>query len=786
MRRLKRLTKFSLTAGAASAALTILLPLASAQAQQVSSNAITVESQDLGSALRMLARQTGTQVVFDPAIVNGRRAPKISNAQSPEHALRQMLADTGLTYRVTSRGTYTILANATETETARPTQLGAADGAASSVEEIVVTAQRRAEDLSDVPISIAAIPGTILDRSTARGTLDVLSTVAGVASAPTYAGNNVRLTVRGVSGDGALASPIAYYVDGVPFGFTRASFVPDSSAYDLDRIEVLRGPQGTLYGASALNGVVRILTHDAEPGSFDAKGAVTGSSTEGGDSGYRTDASMNIVLVPDILAVRLTGGYEEMGGWIDRPLEDNANDGERSNVRLRLRANLTDDLSLGLSAWSSRSEYGAPNSSADGETNAATLDESSAADFDTFGFNAGYDFGTFALDASTSFVNYRSTWNIDGTPVGLPALVQSDLDSEVLSQEVTLTSDESGEWLWSLGTLYREGEDRQTVLVPGFALNLSDFTDRSESYAVFGEVTRLLLDGALEVTGGLRYFHDEIEFVDYNVPTQNNSAGFEATTPRFVVTWHPHDKLSVYASYGEGFRSGLTQTGTIVTSHPEFAPADPDSLTNYELGVKGQLFSGRLQYDAALYFMDWQDVQQNVSVDVDGVLFPAVVNGSSASGPGFDFSARFEPVAQLELGFAFSWNDITMDEEVLSGPTVIFEEGARLNQAPEYTIGVSASYAFALGANGWSGQVSASSNYISELLTRSAGIVVSGDALNVARAEFSVQAPQNWRMALFADNLTNEGGVVLAQFGVPDWNSRLRPRTFGVKLEYRY
>lgn len=785
MTGLTRLTKVSLALGAATAALAALSPTAMAQAyaQPASVSALHIESQDLDDALRALARQTGAQIVFDPRTVARYRAPAVQGVVSPERALQLLLADSGLSYRSTAPGTFTILVQA---EAPRPTQLGATTAAAPSEEEIVVTAQRREEDLSEVPISITAISGATLDRSTAGGALDVLSNVPGVASMRGYQGNNVRLTVRGVSGDAALASPIAYYIDGVPFGFTRTSFVPDSSVYDLDRIEVLRGPQGTLYGASALNGVVRVLTHDADPSGFDAKAAMSASTTENGDQSYRTDAALNFALVPDVLAVRVSGGYEEIGGWIDRPLQDDANDGERSNLRVRLRANPTRDLTIGLSAWSSRNAYGAPNSSGDGETNAATLDESSSADFDTFGFNLGYDFGAFSFGANTSFVNYRQDWNIDGTPVGLPAQVESAFTSEVFSQEIALTSDNSGNWLWSLGALYRSGQDRQSVLVPSFALNLSDFTDEAASYAVFGEVTRILLDGDLEITGGLRYFHDEVDFADHNVPAQSSSATFEATTPRFVITWHPAENWSLYGSYSEGFRSGLTQTGTIVTSYPEYPAAEPDTLTNYELGAKGDLLGGRLRFDAALYYMDWQDVQQTVNVDVSGVLFPAVINGASASGPGFDLSAQLAATDQLDFGLTFSWNDITMDDRVLSGATIIFEEGARLNQAPEYNIGASTSYSFLVGQNGWRGRLSASANYVSEVLTRSAGVIVSSDAVTVGRAELSFDAPDNWRLALFADNLTDEDGVVLAQFGVPDWNSRLRPRTLGLRLEYQY
>ena len=162
-----------------------------------------------------------------------------------------------------------------------------------SLEEIVVTAQKRQERLQDVPIAIAVMQGNLLDSSSSVSLFDALSNVPGVAITGSQnaglQGGGAQLTIRGVTaGAPTLAgtSPIAYYLDGVPFGLVKSAVVPDLAPYDLDRVEVLRGPQGTLYGASAEDGVVRVITNDADLHNFDFKTRLSGGTTESGGGNF--------------------------------------------------------------------------------------------------------------------------------------------------------------------------------------------------------------------------------------------------------------------------------------------------------------------------------------------------------------------------------------------------------------------------------------------------------------------------------------------------------------------
>src|SRR5262249_32846561 len=158
---------------------------------------------------------------------------------------------------------------------------------------------------------------------------------------PPGSNGTTLMAVRGVSAAGSIlkgSSPIGYYLDSVPFGFVREAFLPDVGAYDLERVEVLRGPQGTLYGASAEAGGVRGLTHEADVQKFDFKARGSVSTTDGGGTGFRGDAAINVPVVEGKLAVRAVAGYEDVAGWIDRPSKKDANYGDIQTYRLKVNA----------------------------------------------------------------------------------------------------------------------------------------------------------------------------------------------------------------------------------------------------------------------------------------------------------------------------------------------------------------------------------------------------------------------------------------------------------------
>lgn len=676
-----------------------------------------------------------------------------------------------------------------------------------TLEEIVVTAQRREERLQDVPVSISVLGGAALDRSTAQGVAESLSSVPGVSLITGNQTGGSQIAVRGVAANGQQflgPSPIAYYLDSVPFGFVKTALAPDSNAYDLDRVEVLRGPQGTLYGSSALNGVVRVLTKNADLENFELKARTAGSGTSEGGENYRGDLAVNVPIIEGKLAARAVLGYEDWSGWIDRADGEDVNDVKRRNFRLKLNAQPTEQLSVGLSAWSSRADYGAPATADDNHQQAATLDQSINADYDVYGLKIDYDLGALSVTSATSYIDYLSDGGLDLSPLSPVFLaqtrLQTKLNSKVFVEEVYLRSDQGDLWRWTLGGMYRDARDRNYQWRKQYVTPALWF-ESSTSTAVFGELTRRFLDGRFEVTGGLRYFEDDVELREVSrslgiVPgtgtrTDNN---YDATSPRLTLTWHSSENATLYASYTEGFRSGFDQNPATKAAAPTLPTVDADTVRNYELGAKSSLWDGRVSIDTAVYYIDWQDVQLPLSVLILGTPFAAVVNSKSASGVGFDFGAAIEPVDGLQLGLSFSWNDLALDEDVISAgtggvPVTLFQEGDRLNFSPEYSAGASLGYLFPMGSGGYEGQLSLSGSYTSELVTKNvAGTAVAtatGDDILVGRVSFSVHSPNHWAASVFVDNVNDEDGVVL-RGTVPSWSSRIRPRTAGLQLEYSF
>jgi iron complex outermembrane recepter protein len=693
---------------------------------------------------------------------------------------------------------------------------------AGAVSELVVTAQKREERLVDVPISITALSGEALDKAPSSGVMETLQRVPGVLIGFSTGGarsNRVDgITIRGVA-PGVAAGTTGYYLDSIPFGFVRISQVPDSNAFDLERVEVLRGPQGTLYGASAMNGVVRVLTKDADPTRYEVKVRGSVATTAHGSESYRGDLAVNLPLIDDKLAARIVLGQQELAGWVDKPIEKDANDGTLRNFRLKVNARPSEALTFDALAWISRNSYGAHSTSIDNRTRASFHPESSRTDFDAFGLRAVYELPAFTVTSMTSHIDFRQRAFVDFSPItvlpgGAPdAWFFTANRSKVKAQEIVLNSNRDGAWRWSMGGFYRDAKEQLAQIRYNFVtgqliggyLAPTDQRTRSESFALFGEITRSFFDGRFEATAGLRYFEDQVterELSRFNAPggipargLQTAESKFDKLSSRFLITWHPSRDFTVYTSYGEGFRSGINQLPTVTELAPQFGPVKPDTLKSYEVGSKGSLWDGRVSFDAAVYYIKQQNVQQSLSV----VIIPpntqssALVNSGEVSGPGIDLGLTAEVVPDLSVGLAFSWNDLEVQQDVLTGGRVLYPKGTRLLFSQEYNFGINASYSKPIGDD-LEARIFVAANYIPSVLTGrtnpTAAAPISipfySDSIWQSQARLELASPKGWTASLFAENLFNEGDISARDPFTQIWNTHLRPRTVGIQLEYRY
>ena len=766
-------------------------------------------------ALNRLAEQTGSVMLYSYDLARARQANAVHGRYSLLDGLELLLRDTGLSGGLSDKRVVIIAEGGIvpdgKGENVRKRGLIASliavlagsngidakadqESAPTKLEEVVVTAQKREERLQDVPMSIAVLGGDKLDSYTGESARDILRTVSGVTFSQNIIGDATTISIRGVAPN-AGGTTVGYYMDGVPFGFVTNSIVPDTNIYDLERIEVLRGPQGTLYGASSLNGVVRILTHEPNLNQFQFKGRTSASTTEGGSETYRVDGALNVPIVEGKLAARAMVSYADMGGWIDNLVGEDINGAQNIDARVKFKAQPTDALTINLSYWGSRHDVESQNIGTRDDLYPGTLFPEGDIDFDSYGVEIAYAFPGFTVSSITSNMEYENLTQLDWSPFadfGLSDYLTSVFDADVLTEELLIKSSNDSEWRWSGGVFYRDAKDNLIQSNPAFGV-FSDATSKSESYAVFGELTKVFADGAFELNGGLRYFDDRVESSDGLDPNFNPKSSFDEVSPRVVVTWHANKDTTLYTSYAQGFRSGFNQESLALSLIPDLPPVKPDTLNNYEVGAKGLLWANKLAYEAAVYFVDWKDTQQLLSVFYNNGLFStnAGVNAESASGLGADFALTLQPVDGLDLTGSVSVNDITVDSPVRSGDVVLYKEGSRLNGSSKRTASASASYTHVLAGSGLTATYSLSGSYTSsfpERFLNPDGTLnfVTNESFSAMQASVEIRAAGRWSLQLFADNLTNERPLTQVDPNIPFYSRNTRPRTVGLQLEFRY
>lgn len=844
-------------------AIALVVSILPVSAQAVTNHyPLNIPRQPLDAALKDLARQTGVQIARFSDIPKGGTpvVGPLTGDMSVGQALTAILKKTGLTYRVVNDRTIAVVAPGAGTAesagvppdkhasdlsagangsgegadgqkafwnsflVAQADQGGGSSSASedqqrqrrskeeSNLQEVVVTAQKRAERLQDVPISISVLSGVALDQSTTQGVLDELGRVPGVVVLPQGIGfGSQEIAIRGVSASGTLnggASTAAYYLDTVPFGFILHAEVPDSGSFDLKRIEVLRGPQGTLYGANAENGVVRIIPNAPDLNAFGLKARVLSSVTQYGGPNAGGDLAVNVPIIDGQLAVRGVVGYQDLSGWIDRPNDNKANDAQLRNYRVALGYQPLDALSIELSAWSSRDDFGAPNFSLPNRTapDSGPDPEPLNTSFDAYGAKITYQFSHVTVTSQTSYVGFNTYGTDSLSPFGpvIPILALSSIPttdtSYLWSEEFLLNSKDMGPWRYTAGVFYRDDRDhyQQDCTGPFGDFCVVGYRGQSRSYAFFGELSRRFLDDKLEWTLGLRQFHDDVTALNTIPPAPAVKDSFNATTPRIVLSWYPSKEMTVYSSFSEGYRSGYPALYFLTQIDPNFPSLKPDKLYNYELGTKADLFGHHLLIDTSVYYIRWVDVQQPLGIaNPKGGYLGGIANGNSASGPGVDFAVTARPLDALQVGATISWNNLEQDTDVYSGGAILFPKGSRLPNSSKYTGSLFATYSFPLGSPDTSGEFSVSGNYISGQPSYSQGlqggfVTTYGDNLAFLNAAFTVNFPNNWSMKLYGDNLTNEYGVITSLVGpgappsFAELAGRPRPRTVGLQVDYRY
>jgi iron complex outermembrane recepter protein len=740
-----------------------------------------IAAQKLGPALRKLAQEQKFQVLFRSELVRDLHSSGAVGELTTDEALTQVLSGTGLTYRYLDANTVTILPIGsppaqTESSPAAPPDPGTQDGDNSSekegktssspqfrlaqvdqgagsqasavdnprykssetssspatLEEIVVTAQKRNERLLDVPSSIIALSGETLQDQHLTRLEDYVARVPGLTFASNGAGYQ-QLVIRGISTGSAGNPTVATYIDNAPVGWSTSAsngelMTQNLDSNDIQQIEVLRGPQGTLYGADNLGGLIKYDLASPNLQQWGGRLWVDAVDVPDGGSGYAARGRVSIPVIADQLAMLVSGFTREDPGFIKdaalglRNLNTTLTHGGRAALLWRP----ADNLSLRLSAMSNdRSIGGTTEEDVDPVTLGAVygdLQQRRAAStgavisrFRLYTFGVDWSLDGLKLAATTSYgtlhqVNAQDLTNyfqpafatLFGTDLGY-AIHDAD-DQTKLSQEVRLEF-ATGEHLdWRLGGFFTHEigsvfEYTNTFdPVTGAPVAVSELIEHAVTsstfieYAGFGEVTYHLTK-QLDITGGLRYARND-QSIGQNymgliigppVNTHTDS-GNGATTFQFSPRYKLNDNLMAYGRIASGYRPGGPN---YPTNPPTPLTYSPDRDTNYEAGFKASLPQQRLSFDLALFYMDWKSIQLPLITPL-GLNY--IGNASSASSRGLEASFAYMPLAGLSLSGAASYTDAHLTSAIPSG--AVGAAGDSLPYSPHWKGSLYADYNF--------------------------------------------------------------------------------------------
>lgn len=479
--------------------------------------------------------------------------------------------------------------------------------------EIVVTASRREESIQKVPLSITAISGEMLKET---GVQDYDSLVRSVPGVVATGGTNFgKLTIRGVetsqttSGIGAQRS-VSIYLDDLPLT-TLSVVTPDFAPYDIERVEVLRGPQGTLFGSGSLAGAVRFITNRPDSSRFSAALDLDGGVQKGDAYRRRAAGMVNVPLIADRLALRVVGTYKNEDGYIENigTGVKNSNTQEDWGVRAALRWDASEDFTATLKGSINKNQGGdTPLYNPDLGFRKSSEDAPFAVGtkVKTLNLTLNYNLPFAELTSSTTLADAPSDWNLmlEAIIPGIPLHLREVVDTKSFIQEVRLVSAPSDSLDWVIGGYYLQQKTKQrdaqyvttaflqqlqvtglpTNLAPGSTFSNDVETKDNTELAAFGEANYHLTD-TLKLTGGIRVtdskFTAAITGEGSTAPTfftalftslsgyggsavgtvpqtaQMFTTGHKlSVTPKAVLTWLPNDDQTYYASISKGFRRG--------------------------------------------------------------------------------------------------------------------------------------------------------------------------------------------------------------------------------------
>jgi iron complex outermembrane receptor protein len=813
-----------------------------------------IPAQKLSTALVEFSRQANAPIVssthdverFDSRGVTGRMSLKV--------ALKALLEGTGLEIRTTESGAIAVgtfgagsraigsaPADAThvaqlsqDPQVASPqasTTAGSVQSAGAerpALSEIIVTAQKRDERLQDVPVPVTVLDVGALAENDQNRLQDYFATVPGLNLTAGGLGGEQTLFIRGISTGASTNPTVAVTIDDVPFGSSSSSglgsqLYPDIDPSDLQRIEVLRGPQGTLYGASSIGGLIKFVTLDPSTDAVSGRVQVLGDDVEHGGVGYGVRGAVNVPL-SDTFAVRASAFTRRDPGYIDNATtgRHDVNEVDTTGGRLSALWRPSDAVSLKLGALLQNTDgYGSPAVDTNAYlqptfgdltqermpgTEAYTVEARLYSATLTAKF-AGIDFTSvsgYAVNKYDELGDYslllgslaESTYDVAG------ASARNYFETEKFTQEFRLSSSVGQRLDWLAGAFYTHestpanqtwfANEPTTGAAVGELINYSEPSTVME-YALFADLTVHFTDQFDVQFGGRESEYSQT----YNETDSGPLAfSFDGASPyvqpaertdgnAFTYLLTPRLKLSpdlmVYARFASGYRVGGPNTEAALLRVPlAFAP---DKTNNYEVGVKGDVLDRALTFDASAYYIDWKHIQLFLMNPYAGYWG----NGGTAKSQGLELSLQSRPLQGLSITAAVSINDAVLTQNLPASSTAIGFDGDRLPYSSRFSGSLSADQDIALPGN-VTGFVGASLMYVGD---REGEFITSPTQVRLffpAYAQTNIHAGaryQTWTVNLFVNNLTDKRGIVgggISYAGSGYYATYIQPRTAGLSI----
>ncbi|MFZ1867198.1 MAG: TonB-dependent receptor [Steroidobacteraceae bacterium] len=692
----------------------------------------------------------------------------------------------------------------------------------STLSEVIVTATRRAEPVSKVGEGISVVTSEQLDMLSANSLEDFVQLTPGLSLQSYGSPGYGSFEIRGISPQ-SVGATVAIYIDDIPFGGSSnlsegGDFTPDLDPADIQRVEVLKGPQGTLYGATSLGGVIRYITKQPSLQQAEGNTSEDVSFTDGGQPGGKVRGSFSTPIIQDKLAVRVSTYYRRIGGFIDDVgfrVKD-ANSGYDWGVRATVLYKPTDNLSIDFNAMTQQSSVDGLDTVDLNPNTLRPLYGSLAEERyipEEFAYKTSLGsaeinwntlYGTLLSATSISQIkpeNYQDV-TVDFEPFGLgvspsdPAGAVGHHSDQQETQELRFTSTRLGDVEFIAGTFLQHEALGDGNIYPYYTttgqpeyqnlLGIDNKYGTLNETAAYLNATYYILP-QLDLTLGTRYsrinqsrsqYYGGLLYTGSATSFLTNAQSFSASPKSYSagIRWRMNSNVMYYLRAASGYRPGGGRT--IPPGAPPGFSASyvSDSIWSYEAGVKVRALDGRFSLDADGFWINWTDIQSLVYIgqfNTDG-------NGGTARSRGFELQTNYVLLKGLVVGVNAAYTDAIFTQTINT-----FVNGERLFLVPKYTASATADYTFPLTGD-WTGNLGGDFSYTSSELDITDYPLPPYGILNLhAGAE---RGP--YRLSLYVKNATNRRAYI-GDFGYfadePPYTVVLyRPLTVGVMFSQSF